>query len=79
LGLKILPYLYADCLEIWEPQTAGNLILSKHVMGKLYLKEREWHSVDWIYMIRYRDKWSAVVHMVMKLRDSQNADHLLSR
>jgi hypothetical protein len=79
LGLTTLPPSYADCPGIWEPQTAGALILSRPVMGHLYIKEMEWYSVDWIYMVQDRYKWSAVVCMLMKLRDSQNAGYLMTR
>jgi hypothetical protein len=48
-------------------------------MGKRNLKDMEWYSMDWIYMVQSRGKWSAVVHMVMNLRDSQNAGNLLSK
>ena len=30
-------------------------------------------------MVQERDKWSAVVHMAMNLRDSQNSGHLFSK
>ena len=48
-------------------------------MGKLYLEEMEWNCVDWIYMVQDRNKGSGVVHVVMNLRDSQNAGYLLTR
>ena len=35
IGLTTLPLSCADCLEIWEPQSPGNL--SRPVMGLLYL------------------------------------------
>ena len=32
VGLTILPRSYADCLEVWEPQTSGTLC----IQGLLY-------------------------------------------
>jgi hypothetical protein len=32
------------------------------------LKEIGWEGVDWIHLVRDRDQWLAVVHVVMDLR-----------
>jgi hypothetical protein len=32
------------------------------------VREIEWGGVDWIYLAQDRDKWRALVNMVMNLR-----------
>jgi hypothetical protein len=35
---------------------------------KMYLKETGFGDVDWIHLAQDRDKWRALVNMVMNLR-----------
>jgi hypothetical protein len=42
------------------------------------LGEIGWGGADWISLAQERDKWRALVNVVMDLQDSENAQKLLS-
>jgi hypothetical protein len=42
------------------------------------LREIGWDSVDWIGLAQDRDRWRALVSMVMNLRVPYNAENFLS-
>jgi len=46
---------------------------------KIGLPERGCDGVDWINVVRDRNRWQAVVNTVMNLRLPQNADNFLIR
>jgi hypothetical protein len=35
---------------------------------RMYLREIGWEIVDWIHLAQDRDKWEAVVNMIMNLK-----------
>jgi hypothetical protein len=37
-----------------------------------------WGGMDWIYLAKDRDRWQAIVHAVMNLRDPQNSVNFLT-
>jgi hypothetical protein len=45
---------------------------------KMDLREIGWGSMDWIDLAQDRDKWRALVNMVMNLRVPENAEKFLS-
>jgi hypothetical protein len=45
---------------------------------KMDLRETGWDGMDWIDLAQDRDKWRALVNMVMNLRVPQNAGMFLS-
>jgi hypothetical protein len=46
---------------------------------KMALKEVEWEVVDCIYMVQNKDKWRALVNMVMKLWVTKNVENFSIR
>jgi hypothetical protein len=45
---------------------------------RLDLREIRWEVVDWIHVTQDRDKWRALVNMVMNLRVPQKAENILT-
>jgi ribosome biogenesis protein Nip4 len=45
---------------------------------KMDLGETGFGDVDWIHLAQYRDRWLAVVNMVINLRVSQNVGNFLT-
>jgi hypothetical protein len=35
---------------------------------KIYIRQIEWKSFDWIHLAQDRDEWQALVNMPLKLR-----------
>jgi hypothetical protein len=35
---------------------------------KMNLKEMGWEGMDWIHLVPDRDKWQAVVHIILHLK-----------
>jgi hypothetical protein len=48
-------------------------------VGTRMLNEIEYKNANWICLAQKRDKWRAVVNMVMNLRVSYNAEKFLIR
>jgi hypothetical protein len=42
------------------------------------LREIEWEGVDWMHLAQVRDRWRALVNMVMNLRVSYKAGNFLT-
>jgi hypothetical protein len=61
------------CLQRFVGRPEGKRPLVRHRCRwnnniKVYVKGVEWHGVDCIYLAQNRDKWLAVVNMVMNLQ-----------
>jgi hypothetical protein len=60
----------------------GNHLKDSDVNGRIILKwifERlEWVGLDWIDLAQDRDRWRALLNMVMNLRVPQNAGNFVS-
>jgi hypothetical protein len=54
----------------------------KGIEGRTILKvdveEMGWEGTDWINLAQAREKWQALVNMVMKLQAPQNAGNFLT-
>ena len=44
---------------------------------KMVLTEKDFDNVNWIHLIHGRDKWRALVNVVMNLQVPQNAGNFL--
>jgi hypothetical protein len=51
--------------------------LDGRIISEFFLNTLE-RNVDWIYLAKDRDKWWGLVDTVIKLRDTQNAENLLT-
>jgi hypothetical protein len=45
---------------------------------KMKLQEVRWASVNWVHLSQGRDRWRAVVNVVMNFRIPQNAGNFLT-
>jgi hypothetical protein len=64
---------------VWEPEGKrpfGRPRRRWEVNIKMGLQEVVWGRMDWIHLARYRDRWRALVHVVMNLRVPLHARNL---
>jgi hypothetical protein len=55
---------------VWERDHYKDLDVGGRII--LILRDIGWYGMNWIHLAHYRDRWQALVYMLINLRGSKN-------